>query len=41
MLCFRMFNFGKPRTAGDWIVHILGAFIAMFLIWWLLRLLGI
>lgn len=32
-----MFNFGRPRTAGDWIVHILGAFIALFLIWWMIR----
>jgi hypothetical protein len=33
-----MFNFGKPKTAGDWIVHILGAALAIFLVWWLLRL---
>jgi hypothetical protein len=34
----RMFNFGNPKTAGDWIVHILGAALAIFLVWWLLRL---
>jgi hypothetical protein len=33
-----MFNFGKPKTASDWIVHVIGALIAIFLIWWLLRL---
>lgn len=32
-----MFNFGKPRNAGDWIVHFLGALIALLLIWWLIR----
>jgi hypothetical protein len=30
-----MFNFGRPKTAGDWIVHVLGALVALFLIWWL------
>ena len=34
----RMFNFGKPKTAGDWIVHVAGAIVALFLIWWMLRL---
>ena len=34
----RMFNFGKPKTAGDWIVHIAGAMVAIFLVWWMLRL---
>jgi hypothetical protein len=34
----RMFNFGKPKTAGDWIVHVAGAIVAIFLIWWMLRL---
>jgi hypothetical protein len=34
----RMFNFGKPKTAGDWIVHVAGAIVAMFLIWWMLRI---
>jgi hypothetical protein len=33
-----MFNFGKPQTAGDWIVHIAGAIVAIFLIWWMLRM---
>jgi hypothetical protein len=32
-----MFNFGQPKTAGDWIVHIAGAIIALFLVWWMLR----
>jgi hypothetical protein len=34
----RMFNFGKPKTAADWIVHIVGAIIAIFLVWWMLRM---
>jgi hypothetical protein len=33
----RMFNFGKPKTSGDWIVHIAGAIVAIFLVWWMLR----
>jgi hypothetical protein len=33
-----MFNFGKPKTVGDWIVHIAGAIVALFLVWWMLRL---
>jgi len=37
-----MFNFGKPKTAGDWIVHVAGALISLFLIWWILHyLLGL
>jgi hypothetical protein len=32
-----MFNFGRPKTASDWIVHILGAVVAIFLVWWMLR----
>jgi len=34
----RMFNFGKPKTAADWIVHIAGAIVAIFLVWWMLRI---
>ena len=34
----RMFNFGKPKTTGDWIVHVAGAIVAIFLIWWMLRM---
>ena len=33
-----MFNFGKPKTAADWLVHVAGAIVALFLVWWLLRL---
>ena len=32
-----MFNFGRPRTAADWLVHLIGALIALFLIWWMLH----
>jgi hypothetical protein len=35
---WRMFNFGKPKTAGDWIVHIVGGIVAIFLVWWMLRM---
>ena len=38
LLPCRMFNFGKPKTAGDWIVHIAGAIVAIFLVWWMLRM---
>jgi hypothetical protein len=33
-----VFNFGKPKTVGDWIVHIAGAVVALFLVWWMLHL---
>jgi len=33
-----VFNFGKPKTVGDWIVHIAGAIVALFLVWWMLRI---
>jgi hypothetical protein len=33
-----MFNFGRPKTIGDWIIHIVGGIIAIFLIWWMLRM---
>jgi hypothetical protein len=33
-----MFNFGKPKTAADWIVHIAGAIVAIFLVWWMLKM---
>lgn len=32
-----MFHFGRPNTLGQWLAHILLAFVALFLIWWLLR----
>jgi hypothetical protein len=33
-----VFNFGNPKTPGQWIGHIIGAIVALFLIWWMLRL---
>jgi hypothetical protein len=33
----RMFNFGKPKTVGDWMVHIAAGIVAIFLVWWMLR----
>jgi hypothetical protein len=38
MLLFPMFNFGKPRTAGQWLAHVVLGIVALFLVWWLLRL---
>ena len=32
-----MFNLGQPKTFGDWIVHIVLGIIAIFLVWWMLR----
>ena len=32
-----MFNFGQPKTITDWIVHILGAIVAILLVLWMLR----
>jgi hypothetical protein len=39
MACYHggMFNFGTPKTIGDWIVHIAGGIVAVFLIWWMLH----
>jgi hypothetical protein len=31
-------NLSKPKTPGQWMVHIVAALIALFLIAWLLRL---
>jgi hypothetical protein len=28
----------EPRTAGQWIRHIVVAIIAIFLVWWMLRM---
>jgi hypothetical protein len=33
-----MFRFGSPSTPGHWLVHIAMASVALFLIWWLLRI---
>jgi hypothetical protein len=32
-----MFNFGRPATPGQWIGHILLGIVALFLVWWLLK----
>jgi uncharacterized membrane protein YecN with MAPEG domain len=29
LLPCRMFNFGKPKTVGDWIIHLVGAMVAL------------
>jgi len=34
----RMFNFGKQKSAGDWIVHIAGGIVAILLVAWMLRM---
>jgi len=37
--CHReVFNFGNPKTPGQWIGHLFVAIIGIFLIWWMLRL---
>ena len=33
-----MFRFERPRTPGQWIGHVLAAIVALFLVWWMLRL---
>jgi hypothetical protein len=33
-----VFHFGRPSTPGQWIGHILAAIVALFLVWWMLRL---
>jgi hypothetical protein len=38
VLRFHVFNLGSPKTGGDWIVHIVAAIVAIFLVWWMLRL---
>jgi hypothetical protein len=38
VLRFVVFNLGNPKTGGDWIVHIAAAIVAIFLVWWMLRL---
>jgi hypothetical protein len=32
-----VFNFGRPKTPGQWIGHIAVVIIALFLVWWMLR----
>ena len=32
-----MFNLGRPHTPGQWLSHFLLAIVALFLVWWLLR----
>jgi hypothetical protein len=32
-----MFNFGRPSTPGQWIGHLMLGIVALFLIWWMLR----
>jgi hypothetical protein len=33
----RMFRFGRPQTAGQWLAHVVLAIVALFLIWWMFR----
>jgi hypothetical protein len=33
-----VFNFGNPKTPGQWVGHVLVAMIGLFLIWWMLRI---
>jgi len=34
----RVFNFGKPKSAGDWIAHVILGIVALFLIWWMMHM---
>jgi hypothetical protein len=38
VLRWRVLNLSKPKTPAQWMVHIVAALIALFLIAWLLRL---
>jgi hypothetical protein len=38
VLLWRVLNLSKPKTPAQWMVHIVAALIALFLIAWLLRL---
>jgi hypothetical protein len=31
-------NLGKPRTAGDWVAHLVLGVMALFLIWWMMHM---
>jgi hypothetical protein len=33
----RVFNLSRPKTAGQWMAHIVVGIIALFLVWWLVR----
>jgi len=33
-----MFNLGKPRTPGQWLGHVAMALVALFLVWWMIRI---
>jgi hypothetical protein len=33
-----VFNLGKPKTAGDWLVHVVLGVVALFLIWWMMHM---
>ena len=33
-----VFNFGKPKTGSQWMAHVVLAIVALFLVWWMLRL---
>jgi len=39
-LCYQrcVFNFGKPKSAGDWIAHVILGVVALFLIWWMMHM---
>jgi hypothetical protein len=32
-----MFKLGKPETPLQWIAHVVLAVVALFLVWWMLR----
>jgi hypothetical protein len=32
-----VFQFGRPKTPAQWIGHIIGILVALFLVWWMIR----
>jgi hypothetical protein len=38
MLVLRVFNFGRPATPLQWIVHIALAIVALLMVWLMLRI---
>lgn len=33
----RVFNLSRPKTPGQWLAHIVVGIIALFLVWWMVR----
>ncbi len=33
-----MFSFGRPKTPAQWIGHLVLGVVALFLVWWMLKM---